>query len=183
MRNQHFPSCQAVIRDIAGGNIVLSQQWEAYALACLQPAYDYFTSHFLHGDLQPAVQVFKAARFFNPGKVSEIQPTAAEVRDQLTKIPFLNTDACINDFQRELPAYIAAAEGVRPDIEVTTWWSHHERELPNWAAACRKVLLMQPSSAASERVFSLLENSFHANQARAMEDYIEASLMLQYNKR
>ena len=76
-----------------------------------------------------------------------------------------------------------AAEGVRPDIEVTTWWSHHERELPNWAAACRKVLLMQPSSAASERVFSLLENSFHANQARAMEDYIEASLMLQYNKR
>ena len=53
-------------------------------------------------------------------------------------------------------------------------------ELPNWAAACRKVLLIQPSSAASERVFSLLENSFHNNQARAMEDYIEALLMLQY---
>ena len=52
-----------------------------------------------------------------------------------------------------------------------------------WAAACKKVLLIQPSSAASERVFSLLENSFRNTQARAMEDYIEVSLMLQYNKR
>ena len=185
MRNRYYPSCNAVVRGIAGDNIALAQQWEAYALACLQPAYDYFTAHFLHGDLQPAVEVFKAARFFNPGKISEIQPTAAEARDHLSKIPFLNTDACscIDGLQRELPAYIAAAAGVRPDIDVTTWWSQHERELPNWAAACKKVLLIQPSSAASERVFSLLENSFRNNQARAMEDYIEVSLMLQYNKR
>ena len=45
---------------------------------------------------------------------------------------------------------------------------------------CKTALLIQPSSAAAERVFSLL-NSFKENQARALEDYIETSIMLQYN--
>ena len=47
---------------------------------------------------------------------------------------------------------------------------------------CKTALLIQPSSAAAERVFSLLNNSFKENQARALEDYIETSIMLQYNR-
>ena len=47
---------------------------------------------------------------------------------------------------------------------------------------CKTALLMQPSSAAAERVFSLLNNSFKGSQARALEDYIETSIMLQYNR-
>ena len=43
------------------------------------------------------------------------------------------------------------------------------------------VLLFQPSSAAAERVFSLLQNSFQEQQFSALEDYIETSIMLQYN--
>ena len=46
----------------------------------------------------------------------------------------------------------------------------------------RKVLL-QPSSAAAERVFSLLSNSFKENQQNALEDYISTSVMLQYNSK
>ena len=63
MRNLHFPNCSAVIRNIANGNIALQRQSEAYAMACIQPAYDYFASKFLNsGDqLQPAVEIFKAA--------------------------------------------------------------------------------------------------------------------------
>ena len=53
--------------------------------------------------------------------------------------------------------------------------------LPNWASAARKVLLVQPSSAASERVFSLLKASFQEQQDGTLQDYLEASLMLQYN--
>ena len=58
-------------------------------------------------------------------------------------------------------------------------------ELPHWsaAAACQQVLLCQPSSAAVERVFSSLKNSFGDQQSRALEDYIELALMLQHNKR
>ena len=47
----------------------------------------------------------------------------------------------------------------------------------------KKVLLVQPSSAASERVFSILSASFNEQQERAQSDYLQASLMLQYNKR
>ena len=69
------------------------------------------------------------------------------------------------------------------DSEVLKWWHRNETKLPNWVNACEQVLLVQPSSAAVERVFSLLQNSFQKQQESAMEDYIKSSLMLQCNKR
>ena len=53
---------------------------------------------------------------------------------------------------------------------------------PHWSALARQVLLVQPSSAAAERVFSLLANSFGDQQNNALQDYVETSIMLQYNK-
>lgn len=44
-------------------------------------------------------------------------------------------------------------------------------------------LLLQPSSAAVERAFSLLKASFGEQQDSALQDYVEASLLLQFNKR
>ena len=50
--------------------------------------------------------------------------------------------------------------------------------------ACKVfITLIQPSSAAAERVFSLLASSFNNNQESALEDYIQTSVMLQYNHR
>ena len=46
----------------------------------------------------------------------------------------------------------------------------------------KTALLIQPSSAATEHVFSLPNNNFKENQARALEDYIETSILLQYNR-
>ncbi len=63
------------------------------------------------------------------------------------------------------------------------WWKQNAPELPYWADAAQKVLLVQPSSAASERVFSLLKASFNEQQDSTLQDYLESSLMLQYNKR
>ena len=37
-------------------------------------------------------------------------------------------------------------------------------ELPAWAATYKLILIVQPSSAAAERVFSLLQNSFSTKQ-------------------
>ena len=48
---------------------------------------------------------------------------------------------------------------------------------------CRLVLLVKPSLAAAERVFSLLNNAFHSQQESSLEDYLELSVMLQYNYR
>ena len=82
----------------------------------------------------------------------------------------------------ELPWYIAKSDGVSTEFDKLAWWKIHQHELPNWSKACKTALLIQPSSAAAERVFSLLNNSFKDNQARALEDYIETSVILQYNR-
>ena len=45
------------------------------------------------------------------------------------------------------------------------------------------LLLVQPSSAAAERAFSILSNSFTDTQRSSLEDYIEISIMIQYNNK
>ena len=57
------------------------------------------------------------------------------------------------------------------------WRRDHAHKLPYWSQACNFITLIQPSSAAAERVFSLLANSFNSNQESALEDYIQTSLM------
>ena len=86
-----------------------------------------------------------------------------------------------NQKNSELPKYWAAAEDVSNKTDIIEWWSSHETDLPNWAKACRLVLLVQPSSAASERVFSILTNSFSSQQESSLEDCIQLSVILQYN--
>ena len=72
----------------------------------------------------------------------------------------------------ELPKYLAMAEDVSPSIDKNDWWMKHETsELFHWSKACKIVLLVQPSSAATERVFSLLSNSFTEWQISSLEDY------------
>ena len=83
----------------------------------------------------------------------------------------------------ELTVYLAKADGVDAGTNCLKWWGECEPTLPNWAAAAKKVLVVQPSSAAAERVFSLLKSSFGCQQDSSLKDYIESPLMLQYNKR
>ena len=42
--------------------------------------------------------------------------------------------------------------------------------LPHWSTPAQNVLLLQPSSAASERVFSLLNNCFSSRQECSLSD-------------
>ena len=44
-----------------------------------------------------------------------------------------------------------------------------------------KYCLIQPLSAAAERVFSLLNNMFNEQQLHALQDYVETAVMLRYN--
>ena len=68
-----------------------------------------------------------------------------------------------------------------PEVDPVSWWNHHSTELPQWASAVCLVLLILPSSAETECACSLLDCSFGLNQDSALQDYIESSLMLQYN--
>ena len=45
------------------------------------------------------------------------------------------------------------------------------------------VLTHAPNSAPPERVFSIMKRSFDDEQTRSLNDYVELSLLTQYNKR
>ena len=51
-------------------------------------------------------------------------------------------------------------------------------DLPCWSSAVQKVFLVQPSSAAAERVFSLLKNAFGEQQQSSLQDLVAATCKL-----
>ena len=55
--------------------------------------------------------------------------------------------------------------------------------IPTWAKAARMIFAMTSSSAASERVFSLVESMFGKDQLSSLADQLQGSVMLKYNKR
>ena len=73
---------------------------------------------------------------------------------------------------------MAKADGVSTEHDLLELWKNHQLELPNWYRVCKTALLVQPSSAAAVRVFSLQNNSFKETQTYALEFYLETS---QYN--
>lgn len=82
--------------------------------------------------------------------------------------PFLNSSSVISSLKGELSKYLAAAAA---DINRVEWWKRHENDLRHWSRAYKLLLLIQPSSAAAERVFSILSNSFNDRQTSSLQDY------------
>ena len=85
--------------------------------------------------------------------------------EKLKVFPFLE-DVVLN-LKAELAQYLGLADGVAK-VDLLDWWI----KLPSWAAAYKKVILCQPSSAAVEQVFSILKSSFDTDQNQALEDYL-----------
>ena len=166
--NQHYSNVVAAVKAEAKGNATHEQQLINYSKACVQPAYDYFHLKF-NNDLKPVLVAFKAARLFSPSKFHELKPSAADI-DCLKAFPFLNSQPTIDGLKSEIPTYMAVSEDVLrllTDINPVAWWKSHAMELPKWANAFRLVLLVQPSSAAAERVFSILQR-FTAQQQSSL---------------
>ena len=139
--------------------------------------YDYIQSN-CSGDLKAAVAAFKAARLFDPHRIVDLQPDANAV-DSVTAFPFLNSSEILGNLKAELPQYLARATDISQQTESVDWWKRNTPDLPHWSNAARQVLLVQPSSAT---VFSLLNSSFSDRQDSSLQDYIETSLMLQFNR-
>ena len=177
----HYPNTDAVAREIANGNVAIHNQLMAQAKACIRPGLNFYQRKF-SVQFRDTVRAFKAARFCCPVQVQALCLTSASL-EELKNFPFVN-NATIANLAQELPLYIAAADGVNVTCEEdkVTWWAAHRDTLPHWYALVKKRLLIQPSSAAAERVYSLLSNAFMSQQDSALQDYLEASVMLRYNK-
>ena len=90
----------------------------------------------------------------------------------------------MNGLKAKLPIHMSAAEDVAISTEEkkVEWWYDHKEQLPHWATAVKQVVLVQPSSAAAKRVFSLLKSSLNEQQGDALVDYQQTSIMLQYKR-
>ena len=157
IRTAHFPNLTAVSTRFPAGNPARSQQFEQYGRLCVQLGLDYFLTKF-NRDLSDSVAAFKAAHLFVPQKVTKMRPTANSI-DDLAVFLFFNDPALLSRLKSELPEYLVKADDVSADIAPLEWWDRQEHSLPHWSASVRKVILVQPSSAAAERVFSLLKAS------------------------
>jgi len=82
----------------------------------------------------------------------------------------LNSKTILDGLKGELPSYLAKVSDIDPSIDILQWWNQNESALPCWAAAAHKVLLVKPSSAASERVFSLLKASCNPQQQSLLQE-------------
>ena len=181
IQSAHFSNLVAVAKKLSTrGNTAQPQQFIQYGKSCVSPGLEYYTTKFTE-DLSESVAAFKAARLFVPQKLLDLKPDASAI-DALAAFPFLNT-SILNSLKSELPDYLAKATDIASYVTTVDWWRRHQADLPHWSSAAQLVSLVQPSSAAAERIFSLLQNSFNHRQDHSLQDYLESSLMLQYNKR
>ena len=176
---QHYPNLSAVAKRLTGSVHSLLDRFMKYGKDRVTPVVKYFKSKFSN-ELSKSLSIFKAAQVFAPSKVKEVAPDVSIV-NSLSEITFLNNKTTLDNLKSELPQYIAVSADTSPEVDVMSWWAEHSQELPHWSSAAMMVALIQPSSGAVERVFSILTNTFNAQQESSLQDYIEASLMLQYN--
>ncbi len=157
-KTDHAPNVNAICRQLSSGDNDAYQRLQFYANSCAKPGYQYLMDTFSTGVV---LQIFKTARLFDPCKVREIAPIASSL-DSLAIIPFLKP--ALPGLKEELPAYLVKADDISSSFDVLQWWEIHSTELPFWSKAASQVFLICPTSASSERVFSIMKNSFHDRQ-------------------
>ena len=110
-----------------------------------------------------------------PSRRQAFDPTFASMHltpamvDDLMAIEPLAGHDLLDGLKQELPAYLSAAATCpalnRSDVgeyteAVLAFYRAYNPRSPTWAKAARIIFAMAPSSAASERVFSLVKNMF-----------------------
>ena len=115
---------------------------------------------------------------------------AALVDELCAAIPAINGLAA--QLKAEIDAFRVAARSAPPidhcDVKAFTaavleFWRKHGTKMPTWRKAAKIVFAIPPTSAASERVFSLLQVMFGKDQDASLSDLIQGALMLRYNER
>ena len=163
MHSMLLPSKPTVTSEISSGNSLIESDLVQHAKSCVQPGLNYYFQQLSASTKEP-LAVFKAAQLFSPCNLSEISSSVSLI-DSLVIFPFLIPS--IPALKGEFPLYLAAAEDIYSSYDPLLLWKRYKNDLPQWSSAARKVLL---------------RNSFGECQESSLQDYIEASLMLQYNK-
>lgn len=180
----------------ADGDLKDVEVLKAMAQMIVAPARDYLMRT-VFGECLPQVERMLAACKFDPLNVVSNDLVDADVNKLASKYSFFKLP-CFKDVDvamiEEIAEYKAAVAEIKPlaerrdkdgkdTFDIEAWWRGNEARLPVWSKVLRAVLCHVPNSAPPERAFSILNDSFGADQTRALADYKSVSIMLQYNNR
>ena len=159
--------------------------------SAIEPAWSYFRNK-VFGDLGPDIAIYATLRYCNPFSIKRMnyRVNLIELRGGIEALGHF-TALDVNRILSEFPTYILLCEqfndipeAVADELQlILKFWKLNMLPLPAMALFVRYAYCITPSSASVERVFSLLKSSFGSQQNLALEDYIKASLMFQYNNR
>lgn len=177
----------------------------AYARGVIQPANDYLTVTIVE-KLQVTLHLFRVATLINPFFVKHHHPLRHVYDDLITTLGFFDAES-VNAMLAEVDTYdvlvqtLPATPHALPMDDVDTniavikdhcktimdgtiaFWLKYKEKIPHLYSLCHYLITFPPSSAAVERLFSMLQNSFGNKQTGSLEDYVELSLMYQFNDR
>ena len=140
------------------------------------------------------VELYKTCRYANPMAVKQLLAANAfdvveftHAVQSLRRFPQNTIDGMVT----EIPNYLVRVNGVlqvnsSPNDQMAftkRFWSLNRDGFPFLIQFIRYVFTLTTSSAAAERAFSILKNSFGEQQTQALEDYVQLSCMFQYNGR
>ena len=148
------------------------------------------------GILISQMKVYELARTMSPLSTRLLQPSWEDTHDLMvtTKASVYFTGPETQGMQDEWADYLemTAQLGVGADDEspnekmrrALLFWAAARQKLPNIAKLARYCFIISSSSAAAERVFSVLKASQSLVQMhKALEDYTEVMVQRQYNHR
>ena len=140
-----------------------------------------------------------AARIFDPRYVKASGLTDAEIGVMGYSFRFVSTmdeyGELLSKMKDERTKYVGFANSIinetlrinpttgKDTFDLLAFWRGHKGEIPAFAKMCRAVLTYAPNSCPPERVFSILADSFGDDQKSALADYMEWSMMVQFNER
>jgi hypothetical protein len=161
------------------------------ARQAVQPAIAYLLDRFVGtlekpGPLRAVRELYEACRLCDPLRIEDF--TNAQVAALLPRFRHLQDEADGGPARRtalieELGLYRARAQGLPPTVDIARWWRQAMVALPHWSSLLfDHIALLQPSSAAVERVFSMLDHLFNDEQANTLDDYRRAAIMCRYNE-
>lgn len=176
------------------------EKWSEKAFNMIKPVIDYYRSKFCENDgaLKKDMKRFKILRYANPLHMRNFAVGTVTL-DKLSKaVSRLQWAPFDVDFARamhqELKGYIQRCKDALPvlpdDVNPTMamprieeFWRTNYIEFPTIASFVRYAYTSTTSSASVERVFSILKRTFNmAQMSCALEDYVETTIMLMFNK-
>jgi hypothetical protein len=180
-----MPNLRALARTY-DNDIGLFVRMSTYVKNVIRPAFQYLRENLDESSpdskLLNSMKLFRAFRLFNPSRSSKLLPGESVSLEHLRN--YAHFQGLVDGMYDECADYKILAEeypGGEKD-DPTEFFEINKLRIPNWYEAFHIVSLVQPSSCAAERVFSILNLAMGDSQQQLLADLTATIVMLRYNR-